>query len=200
MASALRALAKAPVAALGKPGARAQSLATAAVGAGRVARFTFEVADTAKSAKFYTDALGLRLAPQAAPQRVVAGDGLGLCADVVMLQAGGSSAAAARAAAASGLDGLEFGDSEEDPLIHPFLTIGVSNLKTSARHAKRQFGAVGAWRGKRRRGCGRPVCEDCLRCALRPQRSPSACLFPCASAPTPPPPPRSGGAARAAAR
>ena len=116
--------------------------ASSLVSSGKVARFTLESQDVSKASKFFTDAMGLKLNNQSAPQCMIAGDGLGLSCDVMVLQSG--KAPAGTAAAAGGLDSLEYGDSEEDPLIHPFLTIGVSNLKTSARHAKRQFGSVGA--------------------------------------------------------
>lgn len=121
-----------------------RQFATASSSQGKVARFTLESSDLGKSASFFNDACGLRIAPQAAAQQIVAGDGIGLSCDLVLSQ-GGSKRGTANAGAAGALDTLDCGEDEDEPLIRPFMTIGVSNLKTSARHAKRQFGAVGQY-------------------------------------------------------
>ena len=162
-AGAMRRGAAAATAAAPPRGAAAASTAAAAAG-GKVARFTYlECADVAKSSAFYGDASGLRVAPASSAARAVANDGLGLSCELVLLGAAGGAAgeAAPHPGAGGALDGLGLGDSEEEPLIRPFMTFGVSNLKTAARHAKRQFGAVGALRARARACvcvCGRRVC------------------------------------------
>lgn len=99
---------------------------------GRVARLTLEAPDVEAAALFFADALGMRrqVAP---PGRAALGDGTS-CGIQLLAAAQQDGQGAASASVEGG--------SSSPLLTYPYLTVGVSNLKTSARQARRRGGSV----------------------------------------------------------
>lgn len=93
---------------------------------GRVSRFTLNVQDLEAGVSFYKDALQLRIRASGAKAALLGAVDATSC-DVGLTQADAGAAAAAP---------------EPKPLTYPYLTFGVSNLKTSSRHARKHGGAV----------------------------------------------------------
>ena len=99
----------------------------ASVRPGRVARIALDCPDSHGFAPFFQDALGLK------PQQVIPGRyglGDGSSCGIMLVD---TPPVAGEAAAPGGSD---------KKLTYPYLTVGVSNLKTAARHARRRGGAV----------------------------------------------------------
>ena len=108
----------------------------------RVARITLSVPDIRAASTFYTEALKLRSRPEAGLASAAilsAGDASSCCDLRIMTRAGVS--AAAPTAAGEDADDNDLGPRQIE-LRFPYLTFGVSNLKTSARHAQRKLGAA----------------------------------------------------------
>lgn len=97
---------------------------------GQVSRYTAVVPRVADCVEFYTEALKLRVQRNVPDKLLILGDGARNSCDVGLSQVPTSSPANA---------------STEPKLRYPYLTFGVSNLKTAARHAKRKQGIVGVY-------------------------------------------------------
>ncbi len=136
----LRAAGAAPV-----PVARAAPLSTLASAAPKLARVTLEVHDVDAAADFYTTALGARSHRHVPKTLALLGDdgqgtGCGILLRPRRADADGGGGAGAGAGPSAPVE------AEAEPpatLRPPYLTFAVSNLKTSARHAKRKGGSVG---------------------------------------------------------